>query len=280
MKKFIVTVVLFILGFSVFSQAPFPNFEQIEAFKKSKTLVVLEKDAFSMFNPLIKKAVKQGWNVTPYEFVSYDEFLKKKKDPAYSFLVLTSTAFERDKVGVYYDYLNIILGDPVNNLSRMPEFCSFPLEYSESEEVSYQYALPMILKFMQKHVKSLLERPNVSLKNLRYYNKNLAELPRKTLWVVADDLAPEVNTEEKIMELYDHPVRVVARETLDKTLQNPPEDMAFLFKIGPEGTGKKGRIYKTILGVDGTLYYFNYHLLSAKKPDGMLKSDFKKLGRY
>ncbi len=280
MKKSIVTVVLFILGFSVFSQAPFPNTEQIAAFKKSKTLVVLEKDAFSMFNPLIKKAVKQEWNSTPFEFISYDEFLKKKKDPAYSFLILTSTAFEQDKAGVYYDYLNLILGDPVNNLSKMPEFCSFPLEYSASEEASYQYALPVILKFMQNHVKSILAHPNVSLKNLRYYNKNLAELPRKVLWVAAGDLAPEVNTEKKIKALYDHPVRVVTREALDKALQDPPEDMAFLFKIGPEDTGKKGRIYKPILGVDGMLYYFNYHLLSAKKPDGMLKSDFKKLGRY
>ena len=163
MKKFVGSILLFMLSFLVFSQAPFPTLEQVENFKKSKTLVVLEKNVFSLYNPLIKKAVKQEWYITPYEMISYDEFLKKKNDPAYSFLILTSTAFEKDRAGVYYDYLNIILGDPVNSLSKMPEFCSFPLGYCESEEISYQYALPVILKFMQKHVKSLLEHPNVSL---------------------------------------------------------------------------------------------------------------------
>lgn len=280
MQKFIYSLFVFIGGISLFGQAPFPTVAQTEAFKKSRTLVVMEKDVFSLYNPLIKKAVKQEWNITPVEFISYDEFLKKKKDPAYSFLILTSTAFERDRVGVYYDYLNVILGDPVNNLSKMPEFCAFPLAYAESEDVSYQAKLPVILKFVQKHIRKILERPNVSLKDLRYYNKNLPALKDKVLWVASEDLASGVNTKKKIEALYHHPVKVVTRDEIDKALQDPPENMAFLFKIGPEGTGKKGRIYKIILGTDGTMYYFNYHLLSAKKPDAFLKSDFKRLGRY
>ncbi len=280
MRKSFVALFFVALGFSAFCQGPFPTPEQVEAFKKSKTLVILEKDVFSVYNPLIKAAVKQEWNITPYEIVPFDEFQKKKKDPAYSFLILTSTAFENDRTGAYYDYLNIILGDPVNNLSKMPEFCSFPLGYSKSEEFLYQSKLPVILKFMQKHVKSLLEHPNVSLKDLRYYNDNLRKLPQKVLWVAKEDLAPAVNTESKIKALYDHPVKIVTRKELDKALENPPEDMAFLFKIGPGETGKEGRIYKIILGVDGTMYYYNFHLLSAKRPDAMLKSDFKRLGRY
>ncbi len=281
MKKTIISIIFCLLWLPVFSQASFPTPDQIETFKKSKTLVVLENNVFSLYNSFIKKAVQKEWKLTPYEFISYDEFRQKKKNPSYSFLVLTSTAFERDKAGVYYDFLNLLLGDPVNNLSRLPEFCSFPLTYAEADGTAYQSGLPAILLFMQKHVRDIMKHPRtLGLRYLQYYNKNIHNLKNKVLWLVSGDLSPEINTKEKIKALYAGAFKIVSEEELDKALEKPAGDMVFLMKVGPEGTSKKGRVYKMILGTDGTLYYFRYHLLSAKKPDGILASDLKRLGRF
>jgi hypothetical protein len=233
---------------------------------------------------VIKEAVKATWTITPYEFVSYDEFRKHKKDPAYSFLLLTSTAFEKDRAGVNYDFLNLLLGDPVNNLSKLPEFCSFPLAYTGAEDAGYIPKMSVILLFMQKHVRHILEHPsNISLKYryLKYYNVNMQLLKDEELWLAKEDLAPEISTEESIKAVYPHPFRLVSEEDIDEALTgSPKEGMAFLFKVGPESTADKGRVYKMILGTDGTLYYFNYHLISKKKPDGFLLSDLKRIGKF
>jgi len=268
----------------LFAQGPFPTDEQMKAFKTSKTLVVLEDDIFSIYNAAIKEAVKNTWTITPYAFVSNEEFRKHKKDPAYSFLLLTSTAFEKDKAGVNYDFLNLLLGDPVGNLSKMPEFCSFPLAYSGSDDGNYIAKLPVILRFIQKHVSNILEHPgNISIKYryLKYYNVNMQLLRDKELWLAKEDLSPEVDTPEKIKAIYPHAFRVVTEEEIDKALAGQPDEkMAFLFRVGPTGTADKGRVYKMILGPDGTLYYFSYHLVSKKKPDGLLASDLKRLAKF
>jgi len=102
MKSIFTLLFLLLASPALFAQGPFPTEEQMKAFVESKTLVVLEDDPFSVFNAVIKKAVKEVWTITPYEFVTYDEFRKNKKDPAYSFLMLTSTAFEKDRDSLYF----------------------------------------------------------------------------------------------------------------------------------------------------------------------------------
>ncbi len=284
MKRSLFFLLLTALVPALFAQGPFPTDEQMKAFKTSKTLVVLEDDLFSVYNAAIKEAVKNNWTITPYEFVSNEEFRKHRKDPAYSFLLLTSTAFEKDKAGVNYDFLNLLLGDPVGNLSKLPEFCSFPLAYTGSEDEDYISKLPVILLFIQKHVSNILSHPgSVSLKYryLKYYNVNMQLLKDKELWLAKEDLAPEVDTPEKIKAIYPHAFRVVTEEEIDQALEGPVDNkMAFLFKVGPSGTSDKGRVYKMILGPDGMLYYFSYHLVSKKKPDGFLASDLKRLAKF
>ncbi len=284
MKNIIVFLSLFLISPAIFAQGPFPTDEQMKAFKVSKTLVVMEEDPFSVYNAAIKEAVKKCWTITHYEFVSYDEFRKHKKDPAYSFLLLTSTAFEKDRAGVNYDFLNLLLGDPVNNLSKLPEFCSFPLTYTGTDDDGYVSKITVILLFLQNHVRNILEHPSsISLKYryLKYYNVNMQLLKDKELWLAEEDLAPEISKEEGIRAVYPHPFRLVSEEDIDEALAGKPEEgMAFLFKVGPEGNADKGRVYKMILGTDGTLYYFNYHLLSKKKPNAFLVSDLKRIGKF
>jgi hypothetical protein len=106
-------------------------------------------------------------------------------------------------------------------------------------------------------------------------------LADKELWLAKEDLSPDVDTPEKIKALYPHPFRIVTEEEIDDALAGEPDkNMAFLVKVGPEGTADEGRVYKMILSPDGTMYYFNYHLLSKKKPDGLLASDLKRLGKF
>lgn len=281
MRKIAWIFLLAMGSIGLMAQAPFPTPGQIDKFMRSKTLVVLEEGIFSTFNGVIKKAMQETWTLTPFEFIDYDTFKKKKKDPSYSFLILTETGFESDKSSVHYDFLNLILGDSVNNISRMPEFCSFPLSYTGIDDPIYPVMMPLILKFMQEHVREMttLKNPR-SLKKLRYYNHNIPHIRNFTLWIARKDLAPDIRSEKAISALYKHPVKLVTRDELMEQIADPAEPFVFLFKVGPEGTAKSGRVYKIILGSDGRIYYFNFHLLSEKLPDGLLRTDLKRIGKY
>jgi len=140
--------------------------------------------------------------------------------------------------------------------------------------------LGAIVMFMQNHVKVTQENPNLSSKNiLKYYSKNAEELGNKTLYVLKDELASDVNTISKIKAYYSGNVKIVEPEIIKKAIADKDPNVVFLHKVGPDSNSQKMRIYKVIMGAsDGKLYYFNYHKYKkGKAPDAFLAKDFKSL---
>lgn len=279
MKKAYLLLLCCFLSLSAFSQAPFPTERDMELFKKSKTLVVLEPVLFSDFNIYIKDAVKENWKITPFEFIEFKEFEEKRVDSSYSFLLLTQTSFERDKSNVHYNFLNLLLGADVKVINEMPELCSFPLSYSEVEEPRYPARLAIILSFLQDHVNMIAGNLESSgLKNLSYYNKYSNQVKDKILLVTSADLAGEVNTLKKIQATYPHEVRLVSEDEVVAAIESKAPNTVIVHKVGPEGTNKSGWCYKAIFGTDDAkLYFYDNHTVSDKRPDGLLERDFKRL---
>jgi len=89
MKTKLSAVLLLFSTILLSGQAPFPNKDEIKQFIASKTCVVLEQDQFSSYNVFIKEAVRKYWTLTPYQLITVQEFNKMRRDPAYSFIVLT-----------------------------------------------------------------------------------------------------------------------------------------------------------------------------------------------
>ena len=68
MRFYSLMAVLVLSVFSAAAQPPFPDRDDISNFMKSTTCVVLEDDAMSAYNILIKEAVEEFWDIRPYEF--------------------------------------------------------------------------------------------------------------------------------------------------------------------------------------------------------------------
>ena len=81
----------------LFSQEYLPTRENLAAFIKTKTLVVLDQNPLNTYDSEIMEAMENEWTLTPFEFIKYDEFEKKRKDPQYSFLKLVNITYENDK---------------------------------------------------------------------------------------------------------------------------------------------------------------------------------------
>ena len=170
LKKYIFIFTLGIFSLGSMANPKLASKQQIGMFLNSKTCVVLENGNIS-YNVLIKDAVQNFWKSTEFEFIDQQEFENRRFDSKYSFLVLLNGVYDKDPGGVSYNYLSLVLGDAANDIAKMPELCSIPLSYSDDFNNDYDYVIPAIVKFMQKHVKNLEKnRFLISLKGLKYYN--------------------------------------------------------------------------------------------------------------
>lgn len=282
MRKSLFALTGFLLSTFVLSgQAPFPSKDEINQFAVSKTCVVLEDDPFSAYNAFIKEAVKSFWTVTPYEFIEVSEFNVRRVDPAYSFIVLTQTNFEKDKANGLFNFINLLQGKKVGKLGEMPEICAIPLSFAGEEDIEYGYKLGAILSFMQQHARMIIDDPSLTgRKYLKYYNKNIPEVAGKTILVKQEDLSPEISTIDKIKAIYPYRIEIVSEEDIVKAIETKAPGTVILHKVGPVEDTKSGYCFKMLIGTDDAdMYYYNQHVISATRPNGLLTEDLKRLSK-
>ena len=267
----------FIFFLSIFSHMAIANNPlatklHIGMFRNSKTCVVMESGV-SFFNAPVKDAVTKYWKATGYDFIDQDEFAKRRKDPKFSFIVLTQGTYDKDPGGVSYGYISLLLGDASGNLTKMPEFCSIPLSYSGDLDADYEYAIPAIIKFMQIHVKNLEnDHLAISLNGLKYYNKTINK--EKVLLLNKEKMAPNADSPEKINAVCQCKVELLAASEIQKVLSVNPPNTLFHFHIGPPKDSGAGKCFEMLFDNDGNLYYYNFRKVTNYNPDGFNLNDF------
>jgi len=274
-KKYILGFCLIVLCTGVMANAPLASKQQIGMFKNSRTCVVFE-DGISFYNAYIKDAVQKYWKATSYEFIDQKEFEKRRTDSKYSFIVLMTGVYDKDPGGVSYSYINLLLGDASDILTRMPEYCSIPLSYSGDNGADYEYVVPAIVKFMQIHVKNLeTDRFPISLNGLKYYNKS--GFKDKVLLLNKDKMAINVNSTDKIKSVYQYYVKLLTTDEIrDELTANPPNAL-FHFHVGPQKDAGAGKCFDMIFDIDGNMYYYNSRKITNDNPDGFNLKDFNRI---
>jgi len=279
MRRLLLMFALLLPAVLLSGQAPFPDQDEIKQFKASKTCVVLEDDPFSSYNIYIKEAVKACWKITPYEFISVKDFNVRRLNPAYSFLVITQTNFDKDPSHGLYNFLNLLQGKDVNKLAEMPEICAIPLSFAGVNDLIYSYKLGDIVSFMQKHAQKISEDNSLTLrKYLKYYNKNMPDIKNKTILIEQDDLTPQISTIKKIKAIYSHSIEIVTDDKITKAIEDKTPDTVILHKVGPMGDRDSGFCFIMLIGTDDSeLYYYNLHMVDKANPNGLLSDDLKRL---
>lgn len=258
-----------------------PSREDINAFFNTKTMVVLLDNPLLEYNSIIKEVMQQEWTITEFDFITFKEFEELRLDPQYSFLYMSMVMFDNDKTDAQYRFLHLSLGGDYFRMNQMPDIASVPLAYYSVEEDNYNYKLALLVRFIQQHAKLVKEHPEIVSANVfKYYNNNIKDIKTKTLYVLEEELSKEVNSAARIRNIYPYKIKIVEKEEITEAIKNREEDIVFLHKVGPEGTKLDARCYKVIIGAgDANFYYFDYHRISDKKPDGLLEDDFKKMAK-
>ena len=255
--------------------------DHINLFFKSTTYIVLDDNQLSDYNIKIQDAVKKYWNITPTQFITQDDFQKKRMDSKNSFLILSDVVFTKDFLQARYSFFSLLLGGRYQVIDQMPVLGAVPISYAEAPQESSMYKIGAILKFLQAHMLRLKANPELAKEDLyKLYNNDQKTIKDKTLYLVKEEMSKDLNTETKIKAIYPDKFKFVSREELEEAIDKNEEGIVFLHKVGPEGTQKKARCYILIIGTDSKLYYFDWHMITDKKPDSMLKDDFEKILKF
>lgn len=287
MKKFVLLISFLAFFAQVQAQIEVAEPDEIERFFKTKTYVVLDGTFMSAYDSYIEDAVKKYWKITEFETISKDQFVKKMSDPNASFLLKADlNYFKKDLVKARYKSLTLVLGTPglnrIDELTQMPDLCTFPLSYSDDGEEGFLYQMSIAVRFMQDHVRLTQQKPNLNNLNIiQHYKHNVEKLNGKTLYVVKSDLDRDADSPSEIKKLYSNAVKILkTEEELAEIVESGDKNAVYLHKIGPGVKSKKARCIKLILGVeDAQLYYIDSHKINRRKPNGFLKSDWRSLRR-
>lgn len=282
MKKISLFSIAFLFVINLFAQHAPVTPKDVEHFFTTKTYVVMDDNELSDYNFKVQDAVKTYWKLTEYEFITQEKFRQLRTDKKNSFLILSEVYFIKDKLQAKYDFFSLVLGGKYTTLNKMPVLASVPLAYSAAPQESSAYKLGALLKFLQAHVKLLKERPDlIDNENMfKHYNNSQISLKDKTLYLVKEEQAPTLNSPSKVKLHYPYKVKFVSRTELEEAIDNNAKDVVFLHKVGPEGTKRKARCFKIIIGTDSQMYYFDWHMITKKKADGLLESDYKKIAKF
>jgi hypothetical protein len=281
MKKIAFLFLIASISLLIQAQSYVPTRDDVKAFFNTKTMVVLLDNPLLEYNMVIKEVMEQEWNITPFEYITFDQFEELRMDPQYSFLYMSQLTFENDKTDAKYRFLSLSLGGAYERKDQMPDIASVPLAYYNVEEDNYIYKLAILVRFMQQHARLINEHPEIISANvLQHYNDNIKDIKGKTLYLLEEELAPEVNSTARIKKIYPFSFKIVTKDEITEAIRNRDENIVFLHKVGPEGTKIDARCYNVIIGAaDANFYYFDYHKISDKNPDGLLASDFKKMAK-
>lgn len=275
---FFLAIIFFSNG--ALAQIPVPSQDDIDKFLKTTTCIVYDANPMVSYNIKIKEAVEKYWKITPYKFIKASKYEEMRKKPEYSFLTIDKVFFEKDKLKAQYEFLCLSLGGNYRSENDMPQIANIPLSYFGVDEESYVYKIPTLVQFLQNHVELIHSNPKLSSSNIKnYYNSHISTTHTKPLYVIKDELSNEVNSETKIKNSYPYACVITDRSVLEEKIMSG-EDILFLHKVGSEGTKRKARCWIIIMNAkDAEIYYFNYHMIDKKHPDGILLTDFKNLSK-
>jgi hypothetical protein len=274
-RQFGFIISLGLLCISTLANNPLATKQQVGMFKNSKTCVVMD-GGMSFLNKPVKEAVQKYWKSTDFEFIDQAEFDKRKSDPRYSFIVSMEGAYDKDPGGVSYKFLSLLLGDPSGNLTKMPEFCSVPLSYSGDNDADYEYIIPMVIKFMQIHVKNIeKDRLPISINGLRYYNKT--GFKEKVILFNKDKMASNADSPDKIKAVSEYKVKLLTIEDIQKEMEANQLNTLIHFHIGPPKDAGAGKCFEMLFDTEGNLYYYNFRKITNDNPDGFNLGDFNNI---
>lgn len=258
---------------------PVGTSDEVNMFLKRTTCFVLKDELICDYNDKIEESVEKFWTITPYKFIGTADFHKMRSDKSYAFIVLNQVYFEKDKTNTKFDFLIATLGGNYKTIKDMPTLCAIPLCYHGNDEENYVYKLPVVIKFVQNHIKVCKENPELDEKSIvEFYTNQSENILDKTLYINKNEIDSEIKSKSSFSANYSGNFEITDIEAITSIIDNNEPDAAILHLIKPQPGNGLDRCFKLVVGTENAqLFYYDMHSVNKKKPALLLKSDLKNM---
>lgn len=249
--------------------------EKLKDFSAKTTKVVLSGN--DILDEALRESVTSHWDLSPYEFCSFQEFESLKNNQKYYFLLVVKEKLRREPTpGI--TMLTLVKGGPeaAGGINDMLEVVSFPLCPSDFPSGREFLLLPAFLEIIQDHTARQTDTEFRAYSGLGIYNRNINKLKRKRIHFSEDDLAPQSN--RKARESMDEDILFESEEKVDSIFSANTGNTVVSYVVAPAEPAPGSVCYKMLIGSDDhELYYFKKHRISARKGKGFLSDDLRTL---
>mgnify|MGYP001055629877 FL=1 len=234
----------------------------------------------SMTDLIFKNAVEESWNISPFEFCSYDEFDRIKTDTNYYFLMRLDK-MHRSESDPAMEFICFLKGNEkaADNISAMPELIALPLFPADDNSDRIYTYLPAYMNIIQNYLQKIVDgriypsKRGVIQTGTFDKNRNTKVLFRK------GDLAYEPAMQE-FERMFRGRADQVSQDEIDKALETGAPNTLVSLVVAPSEIYGKAFCYKMIISADTyELLYWKRHKLNRRKGPGFLKSDLRRISR-
>ena len=226
-------------------------------------------------NEALRESVASHWDLSPYEFCSFEEFNALKTNPNYYFLLIVKERFRKES-DPCINVLTLVKGGSGagKSIDDMLEVVSFPLCSSDAPSGRELILLPAFLEIIQDHTAGLTDTELKAYSGLGNYNKHIRALKNRRIHFCEEDLAPQIG--RKLTGSLDEDILLEDEDTVDEVFSRGTFNAVVSYVVAPEDPVNGSVCYKMLIGADThELYYFKKHRISARRGKGFLASDLK-----
>lgn len=225
---------------------------KIADFETRTTKVVL--GGTDMFNLSFKNEISRRWRVSPYEFITLDEYESVKNNPNYYFLMPMDSRLQKEaEPGI--TVLSLFKGgsdDPKDAKARI-EIISFPLCSSESPSGRELTFLPAIIDIIQEYATDAVRSDMVGYAGLDSFPVKLNKAAGKTIHFSRTDLDGADISDGKWEE---KGISIVSDDEADEIFASEQPGALVSYVVAPTTPEKNSVCYKMLISADTHEIFF------------------------
>ncbi len=294
MKRFITFIMTALLTVSAAAQNEVDN--QLNSFRNStppprkeslkdvpaKTLKVVLAGDDGLMDMVIKDAVEKNWHLSPFEFITPEQFQKEKTDSTHYFLIrVAKSAGWRDDSGL--EFLSFRKGEPqaAGDIDQMKDIFSLPLAPEGEMQDRILPFIPAYISIFQKHIEKIIENNINAYLGMAMYNDLLDREKYNHGLFAEQDFSFGITPEKLASETNDR-ARMVTLEDIEDELDNPtPRTLVSLVVYPTDPNVNSSNAYQMLICSDTReLVYYHKHKFTKNKSEGFTKVEYLTILKY
>lgn len=263
------------------NSTPPPRKESLKDVPAKTLKVVLAADD-GMMDLVIKDAIDKNWHLSPFEYITPEQFEKEKTDSTHYFLIRVSkSAGWRDDSGL--EFLSFRKGAPAaaDDMDNMKDIFSLPLGPQGEMQDRILPFIPAYIDIFQKHIEQIIDKNINAYLGMSMYNDIFDREKFNFGLFAAEDFAFSI-TPEKLLSDTNERAKMVSIEDIEDEMDNPtPRTLVSLVVYPTDPNVNSSNAYQMLICSDThELVYYHKHKFTKKKSEGFSKVEYLTILKY